>query len=133
MKKREIEATCSINVCVKLVSLSYHASTFTRFPSTTRVIFKSATEANWAPIISEETNGSLVTANKLLHLGSVLAFANAPFTSSTDVSFDAMKVTSTIDPTGTGTLIEIPSNLFSSSVCTFVVAIAAPVEVGIIF
>ena len=37
------------------------------------------------------------------------------------------------DPTGTGTRIAIPSNLPANSVCALVVAMAAPVEVGIIF
>ena len=44
-----------------------------------------------------------------------------------------MKVMSAIDPAGTGTRSETPSNLFVSGVYACVTAIAAPVELGMMF
>ncbi len=44
-----------------------------------------------------------------------------------------MKVTSTIEPVMTGTLIETPSNFPARPVITFVTAIAAPVDEGTMF
>jgi hypothetical protein len=69
----------------------------------------------------------------LFHLGSLEAFSKIAFTSSFVVSFLEMKVISTIEPQTTGTRIEIPSKSHFSTGNASVTAIAAPVELGIMF
>ena len=49
------------------------------------------------------------------------------------IDFSSSTNKSTADPSGTGTLHAIPSNFPSSSGKTFPTALAAPVDVGIIF
>ena len=56
---------------------------------------------------------------------------SAAFTSSRDTSRFRMHTTSTTEPSGTGTRIEMPSILPSSSGITSPIAFAAPVDVGI--
>ena len=85
------------------------------------------------PKISEDTSGSFVTAKIFFHRGSFDAFVKISFTSSAVVFLFAIKVISTIDPAGTGTRIETPSNNPFNSGKASVTAIAAPVEEGTIF
>src|SRR3989344_734307 len=125
--------TCSTSVWVYPASLSYHARTLTRFPSTTRVMERSAMEAYRAPIISLDTSSSSVAANMPFQRRSVAAFLKMSFTSSAVVGRFAIKVTSAIDPAATGTRSEMPSNFPERDGYALVTAIAAPVEVGTMF
>src|SRR3989344_1457581 len=125
-------ATCSTSVYVYPISLSYHASTFTSVPSTTRVIVKSASEAKCIPTISDETSGSSVTEKISFQRGSCAALVRNWFTSCAEVERFATKVTSTIEPVITGTRIEMPSNFPESAGNALVTAIAAPVDEGTI-
>ena len=61
------------------------------------------------------------------------ASLTALFTSSIETDFSSSTTKSTTLPSGTGTLIAIPSNLPFNSGKTIPTALAAPVEVGIIF
>ena len=61
------------------------------------------------------------------------AFLIAEFTSSIVTFFSSSTTKSTTLPSGTGTLIAIPSSFPFNSGSTIPTALAAPVEVGIIF
>ena len=86
-----------------------------------------------SPTMSEETIWSSVTFKMPFHLGSAAALRKISFISSTVTFLLATKVMSAIEPAGTGTLMEIPSNFFSSSLTTRVTAMAAPVVEGTMF
>src|SRR3989344_4244735 len=55
--------TCSTNMCVYPISLSYHAPMLTKSPSMTFVSERSMRDAYCMPMISEDTNGSIVVLN----------------------------------------------------------------------
>ncbi len=64
---------------------------------------------------------------------SAAAASTAAFTSSTVTSRDSWTTRSTVEPSGTGTRIAMPSSLPSSSGRTLPTALAAPVVVGMMF
>jgi hypothetical protein len=78
--------------------------------------------------MSLETIGSSVYPNVSLAL-----FLNVLLISSTVVFFFSSNTRSITEPVGTGTLIAPPCNLPSRLGITFPMALAAPVDVGIIF
>src|SRR3989344_6545953 len=106
--------TCSMRRFEYPNSLSYHAKTFTKSPSTTWVSDKSTIADSLLPIISVETNGSPDTARIPFKGDSFEASVNVLFTSSTLVGFDKRKVKSEIEPQITGTRKATPSNLPAS-------------------
>ena len=83
-------------------------------------------------MMSEETSSSSEYSRMPFNSFSD-AFLIAAFISSTVASFSSSKVTSTREPVGTGTLRAKPVKIPSTSGITFPTALAAPVEVGIIF
>src|SRR3989344_4265646 len=111
-------------------SLSYHASTFTRFPSTTFVKCRSAMEPGALPMMSVETRGCSETEKIPFQKSSCAACLKISLISSREVFLLAIKVKSITEPVITGTLIAMPSNLPFISGTAFSVAIAAPVVEG---
>ena len=98
-------------------------------PSTTWVKDKSTIEDSLRPMISEDTNGSLETTKMPFDLRA--ASVKALLTSSTVTFLFNRNVKSAIDPQITGTRKATPSNLPLKVGIASVVAIAAPVVVGI--
>src|SRR3990167_4023634 len=97
-------------------------------PSTTLVSERSTIADSLLPTISVDTSGSSETAK----ISGIVfeASVNTFFTSSTVVGLASKNVKSEIEPTITGTLSATPSNLPARSGIASVVAIAAPVVVG---
>ena len=84
-------------------------------------------------MISVETTGRVEYCNTCCKGPESAAALTASFTSSTETSFSNLTLRSTTDPSGTGTLIAMPSSFPLSSGNTFPTARAAPVVVGITF
>src|SRR3989338_1082637 len=124
---------CFSNIAPYPHSLSYHESTLTKFPSTTRVKTKSIIEPYSSPKISDETIGSSHTRKIPFHSGDSAAFLKISFISSAEVSRDATKVKSIREPEITGTRMAIPSNLPFINGAAFITASAAPVLDGTMF
>src|SRR3989344_9439195 len=121
--------TCSTSRLLYPNSLSYQAKTLTMSPSTTWVRDKSTIADSLLPTMSEETKGSDDTARIPFILPE--ASDKALLISSTVVGFSSKNVKSEIEPQITGTLSATPSNLPFKVGIASVVAIAAPVVVGI--
>ena len=81
--------------------------------------------------MSLETSGSSVYWRMPVIEPVSAAAAKAAFTSSRVTSRSSTATRSVADPSGTGTRIEMPSSLPSSSGITRPIALAAPVVVGI--
>ena len=113
-------------------SLSYQAKILTKSPSTSCVNDKSTIADSLLPTISEETRESLETAIIPFKGVSFEASVKTLLISYTVVDFSKRNVKSESDPTGTGTRSATPSNFPFNSGIASVVAIAAPVVVGII-
>ena len=111
-------------------SLSYHANTLAILPSFI-VLSESKIEEQEFPIISEDTIGSSQYCNIPFSPGLSEAFLKAAFISSTVASFSRFTTRSTIEPSGVGTRSETPSSLPLRSGITRPIALAAPVDVGI--
>ena len=113
-------------------SLSYQARTFTRLPSTTRVMPRSAIEANVRRQC--RLRRVLHRLRRRCQTNEAASLPRAEWRSPLPVvARFAIKVMSAIEPAGTGTRSEMPSNFPASDVYACVTAIAAPVEVGTMF
>ena len=124
--------TCSTIVCAYPISLSYHASTLTRFPSTTLVNLRSAMEANSSPRCQKKLNLLPVTDNIFSQRASpeaVLILLNL-FHCCISLG-DKCNVHGR--PRHDRHPHRHPSNFPSNDVKAFVLAIAAPVEEGTMF
>ena len=114
-------------------SLSYQATTRMKLPPSTFVwsMAKVAECGSW--LRSEETSGSFVQVmigDRRLDFAAVMI---AALTSSTVAFFLDENLKSISDTLGVGTRIEAPSSLPASSGSTRPIALAAPVEVGMMF
>ena len=111
-------------------SLSYQAITFTQLPATTRVE-RSVHDGRSlvAAIVDRDKFCGFVPENTL-H-GPLAAVSRTLLTSSTVVLFSTKTTKSTTETLGVGTRMANPSSLPFSSGITRLIALAAPVEVGI--
>src|SRR6478609_6381083 len=112
-------------------SLSYQESTRTSVPFCTLVWSKAKVDECGSWLKSIETFGWMVVPSTPFS-GPAAAFLMASLISSLVVAFLATILRSTTETFGVGTRIETPSSLPASSGITRPIALAAPVEVGII-
>src|ERR1035441_1969179 len=102
--------TSSTKRCEYPYSLSYHATTLTKLPSTTWVNAKSTMEEAGLATMSERTMGSSVTSSMPLNRSVLEAAINAWLISSLVTFFLSNIVKSDNEPTGVGTRKDTPSN-----------------------
>jgi hypothetical protein len=110
--------------------LSYHATTFTS-PATTLVDAASTMDEAGLPVKSMETSSCSSYARMPLS-GPSAAARRASFTSAAVTVRPSSQVRSTTETSGVGTRTAMPSILPFTSGITRLVALAAPVVVGII-
>src|SRR5579883_985710 len=113
-------------------SLSYHESTRQKRLPRTLVCVRSKVELAGLWLKSLETSSSLFTARMPRKRLEFAALSMSSLISASDVSRPAVKARSISDAFGVGTRIEVPSSLPLSAGITRPIALAAPVEVGIV-
>src|SRR3989338_3913697 len=112
-------------------SLSYQDTTLAKFPSSTMVDAASTIEERGFPVKSTETS-FLVSYPRIPFMGPFAALSNARLISSAVAFFASSTERSTTDTSGVGTRMAYPFNFPSRSGITFPMALAAPVELGMI-
>src|SRR5574341_184874 len=111
-------------------SLSYHARTLIRFPSTSAVEGRSTMDECGLPLKSHDTSSSSVTS-RMPRSRPAAASRNASFTALTVAGLASSATRSTTDTFAVGTRMAMPSSFPLSLGSTRPTAVAAPVVVGI--